>query len=148
VECALRNPPGFTAQFDAAARIDSKDFPRLMEFLQANGELRGYTNYWVSYPMAFLSREQILYTARLPYHQDLRYTPRDDRYAPYDELVFASDRIAYITTNNPLLDIRLSDAFARENITCAVEQIGDFRIYYRLSRAIRPEELDLGNIPP
>jgi hypothetical protein len=141
LDCAARVPPGITTQFDAVAQLDQRDLPRVIEFLRANGETRGYTNYWVSFPLAFLSGEDVIFTARLPYHPDLSYTPRDDRYAPYDALVESSNRAAYITTKNPNLDAVLETAFRDLGITYQVEQIGDFRIYYRLSRPIRPEEI-------
>jgi hypothetical protein len=141
LDCAARVPPGITTQFDAVAQLDQRDLPRVIEFLRANGETRGYTDYWVSFPLAFLSGEDVIFTARLPYHPDLSYTPRDDRYAPYDLLVASSGRAAYITTKNPNLDAVLETAFRDLGITYQVEQIGDFRIYYQLSRAIRPEEI-------
>jgi 4-amino-4-deoxy-L-arabinose transferase-like glycosyltransferase len=141
IESALRMPPGITTQFDPVAQLDQRDLPKVIDFLRAHGETRGYTNYWVSFPLAFLSREELIFTARLPYHADLRYTPRDDRYSPYDNLVDTSSRVAYITTNNPALDARLEAAFAGRGIRYQVEQIGDFRIYYDLSALLRPEEL-------
>ena len=112
-----------------------------MDFLRLHGETRGYTNYWVSFPLAFLSGEDLIFTARLPYHADLRYTPRDDRYPPYDDLVEKAERVAYITTKNPALDSLLESAFQRLGVIYKIEQIGDFRIYYGLSRAVRPEEI-------
>jgi 4-amino-4-deoxy-L-arabinose transferase-like glycosyltransferase len=140
-ESALRMPPGITTQFDPVAQLDQRDLPRVIDFLRAHGETRGYTNYWVSFPLAFLSGEELIFTARLPYHEDLRYTPRDDRYPPYNDLVESSDRAAYITAKNPALDARLAAAFASRGIQYQVEQIGDFRIYYDLSGPIRPEEI-------
>jgi 4-amino-4-deoxy-L-arabinose transferase-like glycosyltransferase len=140
-ESAQRTPPGITTQFDPVAQLDQRDLPKVIDFLRAQGETRGYTNYWVSFPLAFLSGEEIIFTARLPYHADLRYTPRDDRYPPYDALVDASSRVAYITTNNPALDARLEAAFASRGIRYRVEQIGDFRIYYNLSAPLRPEDI-------
>jgi 4-amino-4-deoxy-L-arabinose transferase-like glycosyltransferase len=141
VECALHNPPGITTQFDPVAQLDQRDMPEVIAFLRQHGEMRGYTNYWVSFPLAFLSGENIIFTARLPYHEDLRYTPRDDRYPPYGSLVENAERTAYITTNNPVLDAALESAFARLGVSYQVEQIGDFRIYYQLSRPVRPEEI-------
>jgi 4-amino-4-deoxy-L-arabinose transferase-like glycosyltransferase len=104
IDCAFRYPPGITTQFDATTVIDHRTMPELIDFLQTQGETRGYTNYWIAYPLAFNSQEQLIYVPRLPYHQDLRYTTRDDRYAPYDEVVGQSDRVAYITSNTPVLD--------------------------------------------
>ncbi len=141
VESALRIPPGITTQFDPAAQLDFSTLPEVMAFLRAHGETRGYTNYWVSFPLAFQSGEELIYTARLPYHEDLRYTPRDDRYPPYDALVEASNRVAYITAKNPALDSLLEAAFTANGIRYQVEQIGDFRIYYNLSAPIRPEDI-------
>jgi hypothetical protein len=141
VDCARRPVPGITTQFDAVAQLDQRDLPRVIDFLKANGETRGYTNYWVSFPLAFLSDEELIFTARLPYHADLTYTPRDDRYAPYDEWVESAERIAYITTKNPNLDALLESSLRRLGVEYRVEQIGDFRIYYRLSRTVRPEEI-------
>ncbi len=140
-DCAAHNPPGITTQFDPVAQVDQRDLPEVIAFLRANGETRGYTNYWVSFPLAFLSDENFIFTARLPYHLDLVYTSRDDRYPPYDSLVQNADRVAYITTKNPALDAALESAFARLGVDYQIEQIGDFRIYYALSRVVRPEEI-------
>jgi len=148
VECALRNPPGITTQFDPVAQVDQRDLPEVIAFLRLHGETRGYTNYWVSFPLAFLSREEFIFTARLPYHEDLRYTERDDRYPPYRNLVENAKRIAYITTKNPALDAALESGFSRLGVDYQIEQIGDFRIYYGLSRAVRPEELAELRPPP
>ncbi len=139
IESALHNPPGITTQFDPVAQLDQSDLPQVIAFLRAHGETRGYTNYWVSFPLAFLSHEELIFTARLPYHTDLRYTPRDDRYPPYDALVEDSGRVAYITTKNPALDSLLVAAFSTHGIRYQIEQIGDFRIYYGLSGPIRPD---------
>jgi hypothetical protein len=141
LDCASRNPPGFTTQFDPVAQLDHRDLPEVIDFLRRNGETRGYTNYWVSFPLAFLSGEEIIFTARLPYHEDLRYTPRDDRYAPYGEMVESAGRVAYITTKNPALDALLESAFSRLGVDYQIRQIGDYKIYYRLSRPVRPEEI-------
>jgi 4-amino-4-deoxy-L-arabinose transferase-like glycosyltransferase len=141
LEAALKMPPGITTQFDPAAQLDQRDLPQVIAFLRAHGETRGYTNYWVSFPLAFQSGEELIFTARLPYHPDLRYTPRDDRYPPYDALVDGSTRVAYITARNPALDAQLEAGFAERGIQYQMEQIGDFRIYYNLSAPIRPEEI-------
>ncbi|MBN1439658.1 MAG: glycosyltransferase family 39 protein [Anaerolineales bacterium] len=143
INCAARNPPGITTQFDPVAQLDQRDLPKVIDFLRTHGETRGYSTYWVSFPLAFSSGEELIFTARLPYHEDLRHTPRDNRYAPYHELVENSDRVAYITAKNPALDALLESAFARLGVEYRIEQIGDYRIYYQLSRAMRPEELGL-----
>ncbi len=147
LQCAASTPPGITTQFDAVTAIDQAQMPALIHFLRQNGETRGYSNYWVSYPLAFLSSEELIFVPRLPYHQDLRYTARDDRYLPYDEIVAQSSRVAYITTDNPALDEYLRNAFSSAGVTWEETQIGDFHVYYRLSKAIRPADLNLDNGP-
>jgi hypothetical protein len=113
----------------------------LITFLRGEGETRGYTNYWVEYPLAFLSGEELIFVARLPYHEDLRYSARDDRYAPYDDLVAASERVAYITTRHPELDARLREEFERQRITFQEKQIGEYHVFWGLSEVVRPEDV-------
>jgi hypothetical protein len=144
LETALRKPPGITTQFNVVTQIDHSHDSELIAFLREVEERRGYANYWVSYPLAFLSEEELIYVPRLPYHQDFSYTPRDDRYAPYREAVLESARVAYITTRHPALDERLRAAFGVLEVTFREAVIGDYRVFYDLSRPIRPGEIGLG----
>ncbi len=134
-------PPGLTTQFDAVTQVDHRDLPRLMTFLRQHGEQRGYTNYWVAYPLAFQSQEDLIFVPRLPYHQDFRYTRRDDRYPPYDAQVAEASRVAYITTNHPALDDFLRTRFSALGVTWEETQIGDYHVFYDLSQVVRPEDL-------
>lgn len=143
VECARRNPPGFTTQFDASTRIDRRHDQALIDFLQARGERRGYTTYWVSYPLAFLSGEDLVFVSRLPYHHDLRYTPRDDRYAPYGQAVEASARVAYILAGEHPLQARLRQALDAAGVAFAETTIGDYHVFHDLGRRVTPDELNL-----
>ncbi len=143
VECALRYPPGITTQFYPPTQIDHRDDARLMEFLHAQGETTGYTNYWVAYPLAFLSQETLIFSPGLPYHLDLRQTTRDDRYPAYTARVAAAKRTAYITTHNPALDERLTAGFTRLGLTWQEAQIGDYHVFYGLPRPVHPAELEI-----
>jgi 4-amino-4-deoxy-L-arabinose transferase-like glycosyltransferase len=140
VQSAL-TPPGITTQFDRVSWIDHRYDGELIQFLEDNGETRGYTNYWVSYPLAFETKEEILFSPRLPYHDDLRYTDRDDRIPAYTRAVDQSSRTAYITTFNPALDKALTNGFSRLGVTWQEKTIGDFHIYYRLSQPVRPADI-------
>ena len=144
VECAFRYPPGLTTQFYAATIIDHRYDLELIRFLEANDERRGYTNYWVAYPLAFLSGERLIFMPALPYHLDLRYTDRDNRYSPYNDAVKNSQRIAYITARNPVLDDTLRTRFVENAIEWQEEVIGDYHIFYHLSKAIQPEDIGFG----
>ena len=143
VQSALRFPPGITTQFYAPSQVDQRALPDLIAFLRQHGERRGYTNYWVTYPLAFLSQEELIFIPSLPYHLDFRHTARDDRYAPYADQVARSPRLAYITTNHPDLDAHLRQQFAAQGVSWQEEQIGDFTVFYALSIPLRPEQLGL-----
>lgn len=148
IDVALRNPPGITTQFDPVARIDTESYEDLATFLEAQGERAGYTNYWVAYPLAFLSQERLIFIPRLPYHPDFRYTPRDDRYAPYDAVVAEAPRVAYITTNHPALDDTLRAGLRDRQVSFRETGIGGFHLFYDLSERIAPEELGIGGGAP
>ena len=136
-------PPGITTQFDSVTQIDHRYDQELIEFLRSEGEFHGYTNYWVAYPLAFLSNEEMVFVPKLPYHPDLRYTPRDNRYLEYDYLVKQAERVAYITTNNPALDLQIRSGLNTLNVSWQEIQIGDYHVFYQLSRRTSPEQLQV-----
>ena len=144
IECVGRMPPGLTTQFNPVTVIDHSYDDELIAFLNEKSELRGYSNYWVSYPLAFLSQEELIYVPRLPYHVDMRYTGRDDRYELYTEMVDSAENIAYITTHNPALDEHLQDGFAEFNVDWSMKEIGDYIVYFDLSEPIKPNQMGLG----
>lgn len=140
-ESAAREPPGITTQFDPVSWIDHSYDQELISFLRRNGETRGYTNYWVAYPLAFLSSEDLLFVPRLPYHADFRFTSRDDRYAPYTEMVQRGGRVAYITTKHEHLDRFLRTAFEERSVSWQEQRIGDYHVFYDLSDSLHPQAL-------
>jgi 4-amino-4-deoxy-L-arabinose transferase-like glycosyltransferase len=143
VQVAVNHPPGLTTQFNELAQIDTRALPALMAFLREQGETRGYSNYWVSYPLAFESGEELIFAPKLPYHLDFRYTPRDNRYPEYGDLADASPRAAYITTHHPELDAHLKEVLAALEVEYQEKQIGDYHVFYALSRKVTPFELGL-----
>ena len=143
IQTGLERPPGLTTQFYAPARIDMTQMPDLITFLESENIQHGYTNYWVAYPLAFLTQEEIILAPRLPYHPDLRYTDRDDRYPAYTQLTRQSARIAYITTHNSNLDERITAGFTAAGVAWREKSIGDFNIFYDLSRNMQPEDLNI-----
>jgi hypothetical protein len=140
---AAKNPPGITTQFDPVTWIDHTRDQELIDFLLANGETRGYTNYWVQTPIAFLSGERIISAARLPYHLALDYTPRDDRYRPFTQAVREAPRAFYITVNHPELDALIQKRLTGLGVTFNEHAIGNYHIFYALSRKVEPEELGI-----
>jgi hypothetical protein len=142
-QAAMASPAGITTQIDIRTRSDPDNLLLLIEFLQSEGEQRGYSSYWVSYPVAFLSSESIVFTPRLPYHLGLRYNPRDNRYPLYDQIVAESDHIAYITMDYPALNTILRQEFHNLGVTWEEKAIGNFQVFYRLSRPVYLEEVGL-----
>lgn len=144
IQSVKTNPPGITTQFDKVGQVDQSYMDELITFLDHNQIHTGYSNYWVSYPLAFLSEEEIIFLPSLPYHEDFRYTARDDRYKPYQEIVETSEDIAYITTKHPDLNEYLRDEFTSIGISWEEKTVGDFHIFYNLSLPIHAYELGLG----
>jgi len=138
------NPPGITTQFDKVAQVDQRYMDELIAFLDDNQIRAGYTNYWVSYPLAFLSEEKLIFVPRLPYHEDFRYTARDDRYSPYQAIVNAESNPAYITTRHPELNDYLREQFFSKGINWEERSVGDFQIFYNLSDPVHAVDLGLG----
>jgi len=143
LQAARIYPPGITTQFEAITQVDHRYDQVLMEFLHTHHGTRGYANYWVTYPIAFLSKEEIILVPHLPYKADLRYTSRDNRYAPYGELVNDSPTVVYVTTNHPALDQMLRDRFRSVGVDFQEVQIGDYHVFYDLSRRVTTAELSL-----
>jgi 4-amino-4-deoxy-L-arabinose transferase-like glycosyltransferase len=148
LQANMASPTGLTTQFDPITRIDHQHDAELIDFLEQHEERYGYSNYWVSYPIAFQSNEQIIFIPRLPYHPDFRYTERDDRYPPYTELVDGVSRVAYITTHHPDLDEYLRDAFQDLGVEFDEIRIGDYQVFYGLSKLISPQDIGLGSNTP
>jgi 4-amino-4-deoxy-L-arabinose transferase-like glycosyltransferase len=142
IQCLQRIPPGLTTQFDTSTVINREYDAELIAFLKESNETRGFTNYWVSYPLAFLSREELIFTPRLPYHQDLRYTPRDDRYATYTKLVEQSEKTALITSRNIKLNLKIREFLQEKGISWREKQIGDYLVFYSLSNRINSDDLN------
>jgi 4-amino-4-deoxy-L-arabinose transferase-like glycosyltransferase len=140
---AAQNPPGITTQFDPVTWIDPSRDQELIDFLLANDETRGYTTYWVQTPIAFLSGERIISAARLPYHLALDYTPRDDRYLPFTQAVREAPRAFFITVNHPKLEALLRERLTALGVTFKEYAIGNYHIFYALSRKVEPEELGI-----
>jgi len=140
---AATQPPGITTQFDPVTWIDHRHDQELIDFLLEQGETRGYTNYWVQTPIVFLSNERIISAAQLPYHLNLGYTPRDDRYPPYTQAVRAAPRAFYVTVNHPPLDTLIRERLAALSVSYQEHTIGNYHIFYGLSRKVEPEELGI-----
>ncbi|MDX2140617.1 MAG: glycosyltransferase family 39 protein [Chloroflexota bacterium] len=127
---AARAPLGFTTQFVAQTHLPNTDDAALIAWLNENDIQHGYTTYWISFRLAFLSAERIQLSAALPDKSDLAYTPAFERYALYRTATDAAQNIAYITANIPELEGALEAWFVDSGTRYQVAQVGIYRIYY------------------
>lgn len=135
-----QSQPGFTAQMSPARQFNNQHDQELIAFLKEHGPY-GYSHHWITYKIAFLSDEQVILAAQLPYQPDLRYNPRDDRYPPYSRQVAASDRPVYATFQEPYLDRLLRPSFAALGVSYREQDIGPYRVFYDLSAKVEPWQL-------
>ncbi|MCC6614641.1 MAG: glycosyltransferase family 39 protein [Anaerolineae bacterium] len=129
---AASTPPGFTTQFVAQTHVPNTDDARLIEWLDEHDIEHGYTTYWQSFRLAFLSGERLQFSAALPDKSSLDYTPAFERYPPYRAATDSAERIAYLIPNVliPELDAALVAWFDDLGLTFQSEQIGPYKIYY------------------
>jgi hypothetical protein len=135
--------PGITAQMNPALNFGNAWDQALIDFLATHGG-RGYSHHWISYKIAYLSGEQVILAAQLPFRPDLSWNPRDDRYPPYASTVANSLDRVYVTHREPHLEAYLQRAFAERGIIYHIQDIGPYRVYYDLSAGVSPQELGLG----
>lgn len=130
-------PPGLTPQFDPETDLPNSDDAQLIDFLQSHNLLRGYSTYWISYRIAFLSHETIDLIPDLPYDSKLKRVGTD-RYTDYRSHKPAAETEAkpssLVTANNPALDQAITTALGQSS-GWKVEQIGIYRVYYDLPPA-------------
>jgi 4-amino-4-deoxy-L-arabinose transferase-like glycosyltransferase len=148
LECAQRYPPGITTQFDPKTMVDHRYDRELIQFLLDQDERVGYSNFWVSFPLAFLSEEQLIYAPGLPYHQNMRYNERDDRYPAYSAMAASAPHPAYISARDPVLETHLRREFTRLGVEWSEASIGDYQVFYRLSQAVHPVDIGIGRTGP
>ncbi len=141
VHSIQENPPGLTTQFDPISHIPHDHDADLIAFLDSIDVNRGYSNYWLAYRFAFITDEDLILLPRIPYKSDLSYTPDDNRYKPYNDLLAEADRVVYITGNHPTLDAAMRKRFQDLGITFKEQTIGPYTVFYDLPFHITPEEL-------
>jgi hypothetical protein len=127
---AARGPYGLTTQFNTETHLPHDDDAALIDWLLANDYHYGYTNYWISFRIVFLSAEQIRLSAALPDKSNLLYTPAFERLPAYREASDASDRIVYITALLPTVETAIETWLEAGGIRYQIEQIGIYRVYY------------------
>jgi 4-amino-4-deoxy-L-arabinose transferase-like glycosyltransferase len=142
IRAIRRVPPGITAQMNPALQFGNTWDQALVDFLAAHGG-RGYSHHWISYKIAFLSKDQVILASYLPYRPDLLWNPQDDRYPPYAATVAASLDRMYVTHRDPNLEDYLQRAFSERGISYRIQDIGPYRVYYDLSTIVTPHELGL-----
>lgn len=143
IRAVSKVPPGITAQMNPALQFGNSADQALIDFLAAHGG-RGYSHHWISYKIAFLSKDQVILASHLPYRADLLWNPVDDRYAPYAAAVAASPDRMLVIHREPHLEDYLQRVLAERGISYHIQDIGPYRVYYNLSALVTPQDLGLG----
>ncbi len=141
LKAVIDTPPGLTTQFNPVTDIPNAYDGALISFLDSIHSDRGYADYWVTFRLAFLTRERIILAPRLPYKADMSYTDHDNRYPPYSAAADAAPNPVYVVSNLPELDAALAARLDALGVRYAVQRIGPHTVYYGLSRRVTPEEL-------
>ncbi len=138
VVAAANNPPGITTQFVAETHLPNDDDAALIAFLDEHQLFYGYTNYWISFRIAFLSGERMQYSAALPEKTDLSYTSFFNRYPPYVAATENAppEQVAYVTANVLAVKDALEAAFAAQGVTYQYAQVGIYHIYYDFAPSV------------
>ncbi len=145
---AARAPGGLSPVFLPSLRVDAVEQRALTAFLLEQDLTLGYTNYWIAYPLAFLSQERLQYAPRLPYHENLRYSVGDDRIPAYTQAAACAQRIAYVTfVAQQTLNTRLRSAWIQRGLTWRETRLAGYMIYYDLRPALAPWDVGLGPAP-
>lgn len=136
-------PPGLIAQTHPQLQFTNAWDQELIDFVAEQGG-RGYSHHWITYKIAFLSKEQVILASYLPYLPGVPWNPKDDRYPAYGAAVAASPQRVYVTHREPEMEAYLQQAFASRNISYQVRDIGPYRVYYDFSRPVTPQEIGIG----
>jgi 4-amino-4-deoxy-L-arabinose transferase-like glycosyltransferase len=127
---AALGPLGLTTQFNTVEHIANDDDQALIDFLDQHDVAHGYTTYWVSFRLAFLSGERLQFSAALPPKPDLTYTSAYERLPAYRAAADGAEQIAYISANLPELEAALEAWFASIGTDYRRTQIGPYIVYH------------------
>lgn len=139
---AAYHPTGIQAQLDANLIVSDADDQTLIGFLESQGYHYGYTSYWVSYKLSFLTHERLIFDTSLPYDAQ-GYRLNNNRYEPYQEQVAKAEQIVWITQQLPELDRAIERLFQTAQIEYQTIQIGPYRVYYEFSERVIPSDFGL-----
>lgn len=126
-------PLGFTTQFNTVQHIPNDHDDELIAFLEAHDLTRGYAPYWISFRLAFLSDDELQYSAALPDKPNAEYRPIDERYPPYRAAANAASRFAIITADTLGLDALVQSELESAEVTYQTQTIGSYTVYYNFA---------------
>jgi 4-amino-4-deoxy-L-arabinose transferase-like glycosyltransferase len=136
-------PPGLPNQMNPDFWYGNGYDQALIDFVASKGG-RGYSHHWISYKIAFLSDEQVILSALLPYYPpgpNSTWNNLPERYPPYQAAVEASPQRVYVTHREPNLEDHLQRAFAGKGVAYQIHDIGPYRVYYDFSTVVTPQEI-------
>lgn len=144
---AAHSEEGLQAQLDQSLITHPADEAALLAFLADHDYHYGYTTYWITYRLMFLTGETLLFDASLPYDKN-GYRPNNNRYPPYVEAVANTERVVWVTHNFPALDRLIERRLQERGIAYQTQTFGTLRVFYDFSERIAPAELGLTSPRP
>ncbi len=145
---AMGGSRGLTSQWDPASDIANSSDQAVIDFLNSHYIRYGYSTYWASYRLDFLSHEAVILTPELPWRASLYYVQSDERYLPYKTLVDQADSPALLTANLPNLDTIIAERLDAAGIHYSRQALGPYTVFYDLSRKVNPADLGLQSLGP
>lgn len=114
----------------------------VIEFLLDQNLVYGYSDFWTSFRLIFVSNEEIIISSLLPYDEN-GYKTFSNRYEPYVDEVNEAEHVFWLTYDFADLDEKISCFFEEANLAHSVKKIGDFTIYYDFPYPVSPTEFNL-----
>jgi len=117
----------------------ASEIPQILQVkdvLLANNVIYVYAEYWIKWPIIFESNEQII--ASCDHMCYCLGEGRKSRYPKYEEIVNNSKNFGYVVREKSEYSRRFKEYLSMNNVSYNSERIGNFFVYYSLSKEIRP----------
>lgn len=109
-------------------------YKQVIAFLLKQGLTHAYSDYFIAYPITFLSNEKIIVSPK-------GGAIITERYPPYSSEVDEAKEVAYIFKRSDGQNEIFQKEMKAKGINFKEATVDDFLIYYAFSRKILPEEI-------
>jgi len=112
-------------------------YNEVISFLLKQGINRAYADYFIAYPITFLSNENIIVSPK-------GSAKVSERYPAYSREVDDSKEVAYIFKKNDGMNEKFQKEIQSKGVIYKEARINEFLIYFAFSRKVLPEEIQWG----